>query len=65
MPEPTYTVQPGDTLWSIAARHLGAGDLWPRLWEANRASIEARQSWRYKGPDWIFPGTVLKVPGER
>lgn len=28
---PTITVQPGDTLWSLARVHLGRGSAWPRL----------------------------------
>jgi len=32
---PTITVQPGDTLWSLARAHLGRGSDWPRLAHAN------------------------------
>jgi nucleoid-associated protein YgaU len=32
---PTITVQPGDTLWSLARVHLGRGSDWPRLAHAN------------------------------
>jgi nucleoid-associated protein YgaU len=32
---PTITVQPGDTLWSLARAHLGRGSAWPRLGRAN------------------------------
>ena len=32
---PTITVQPGDTLWSLARAHLGHGSAWPRLAHAN------------------------------
>ncbi len=56
-------VHRGDTLWSIAARHLapGASDAeiaaaWPRWYAANRAVI---------GPDpqLILPGQRLRPPG--
>jgi resuscitation-promoting factor RpfA len=57
-----YVVHRGDTLWDIAARHLGpnatAVDIsraWPAWYEANRASI---------GPDpgVIRPGELLVPP---
>ena len=55
-------VRRGDTLWDIAARHLGprgeAADVaaaWPRWHAANRAVIGAR-------PDLILPGQVLRPP---
>ncbi len=58
------TVRRGDTLWSIAARHLGseAGDAeiaqeWPRWYAANRAVVGA-------DPDLIQPGTQLVPPSE-
>ncbi len=55
-------VRRGDTLWEIAARHLGAGSstaevarAWPRWYAANRAVIGA-------DPDLIRPGQRLRVP---
>jgi len=55
-------VRPGDTLWGIAARHLGPGAdeadvaaAWPRWHAANRAVIGQR-------PDLILPGQVLRLP---
>ncbi|MEO7448154.1 MAG: LysM peptidoglycan-binding domain-containing protein, partial [Humibacillus sp.] len=58
------TVRRGDTLWAIAARHLGAdaGDAeiareWPRWYAANRAVIGV-------DPDLIRPGTQLAPPRE-
>jgi hypothetical protein len=56
-------VRPGDTLWHIAARHLGPGSSaadvaaeWPRWHAANRDRI---------GPDphLIRPGLRLRAPG--
>jgi polar amino acid transport system substrate-binding protein len=49
-----YTVQPGDTLGSIATRRLGSGDQWTRIWDLNRERIP--------NPHLIFPGYVLVMP---
>lgn len=58
-------VKRGDTLWAIAARHLGPSTTaaqiaaeWPRWHAANRAVIGA-------DPDLILPGMILHPPGER
>lgn len=58
----TVTVRPGDSLWSIAARHLGPGAgnaqvdaAWRAWYAANRAVIGA-------DPDLILPGQVLQFP---
>lgn len=55
-------VQAGDTLWDIAARHLGPGasDLdialqWPRWHEANRELIG-------QNPNVLLPGQILHPP---
>lgn len=55
-------VRRGDTLWAIAARHLGpaATDAdvareWPRWWQANRGVIGG-------DPDVLLPGQVLVEP---
>ena len=52
----TYTIQPGDTLWDIAALPRIYRDpyLWPLLYQANRTSIH--------DPDLIYPQQVLRVP---
>jgi len=51
----TYTVKPGDSLYSIAAETLGDGRRWPDLMKANKAVIGADGS-------KIRPGMVLTVP---
>jgi len=58
----TIVVQAGDTLWGLAARHLGpdADDaaiaaLWPRWYAANVSVIGP-------DPDVLQPGQVLVVP---
>lgn len=55
-------VRRGDTLWAIAARHLGPGatdadiaEQWPRWWQANRSRIG-------DDPDRLLPGQVLVAP---
>lgn len=55
-------VHRGDTLWSIAARHLGpqASDAeiaaaWPRWFDLNRSLVG-------DDPDLILPGQILRIP---
>jgi len=52
-----YTVQPGDSLWSIAAKPdvYGDGQQWPRIYAANQAEIGP-------DPDLIQPGQILLIP---
>jgi nucleoid-associated protein YgaU len=54
-PIKSYIVIPGDTLWKIAQRHLGSGDRWKEVYEANRATIG-------KNPNLIYPGQKLVIP---
>lgn len=49
-----HEVQAGETLWGIAVRHYGRGDLYHRIVTANPATIT--------NPNLITPGTVLRVP---
>jgi nucleoid-associated protein YgaU len=51
-PSITYTVAPGDTLWSIAASKLGDGNRWREI-----ATLNA-----LRRPDAITPGQTLKLP---
>lgn len=53
----TCTVQPGETLMQIAARHLGSRSRWRELFEANRDVID--------DPDSVEAGTVLKLPSPK
>jgi resuscitation-promoting factor RpfA len=63
MPVRRVVVQPGDSLWSIAAEILETSDpariarYWPRIHQLNRQLIGA-------DPNLIFPGQVLELPDE-
>lgn len=46
----TYTVRPGDTLWGIAAAHLGSGLRYPEIVALNGLESEI-----------IYPGQILKI----
>ena len=57
------TVRRGDSLWAVAARHLGADATdsqvareWPRWYAANRSVIG-------DDPDLLVPGQQLRPPG--
>lgn len=52
-PAQRYTVQPGDTLWSIATAHF-AGDPREGVWELERRNQLASAT--------IVPGQVLALP---
>ena len=63
----TYTVAKGDTLWGIAKKKLGKGSEYTKIYDANADTIEAAaKSHGKKSSDhghWIYPGTVLNIPG--
>ena len=46
-------IQPGDSLWKLARRHLGSGSRWNELLASNPAISD---------PNHIQPGTLLVVP---
>jgi nucleoid-associated protein YgaU len=50
-----HTVQRGETLWSIASDHLGAGDKYPEIAELNTEVLGDR-------PGFLKPGWVLNLP---
>ena len=51
---PVHVVQPGETLWQIAAALSGNPHRWPELYRANRDQI--------KDPSLLYPGQRLAIP---
>lgn len=49
----SYTVRPGDSLWSIAQHFYGSGWDWRRIWDANP---------QITNPNLIDVGQVLTIP---
>lgn len=56
-----YTVQPGDTLYDIAAAHLGDGARYPEIIDASRA-IDQGSGVYLSDPDVIDVGWTLAIP---
>ena len=52
--EQEYTVLAGDSLSRIAKKLWGDANAWPRIFDANRETLD--------DPDRIFPGQVLRIP---
>lgn len=65
--ESTYTVVKGDNLWDIAKIKLGDGLRMGEIYQLNRDTIEAEAKRHGLASSsngrWIYPGTVLKLPG--
>ena len=59
---PTYVVQPRDTLWGIAERHLGNPLRWSEIAELNGGRAEG--SAQFGDPHWIYPGWTLLLPAD-
>jgi LysM repeat protein/DNA-binding SARP family transcriptional activator len=57
----TYTVRPGDTLWSIAERELGAPLRWREIAALNMGRPQADGT-SLQDDHWILPGWVLLLP---
>ncbi|MBN9327009.1 MAG: LysM peptidoglycan-binding domain-containing protein, partial [Cellulomonas sp.] len=58
---PSVVVTPGDTLWSIAAEHLGDGRRYPEIATLNAGITQADGS-HLVDPDVVRPGWVLRLP---
>jgi nucleoid-associated protein YgaU len=52
------TVRPGDSLWSLAQKHLGSGNRWQELYQLNHRLLGSN-------PDRIYPGQHLMLPVNR
>lgn len=52
--DPIHVVQPGETLWQIAALLSGNPHRWPEIYRANRDQI--------KDPSTLYPGQKLSIP---
>lgn len=63
----SYTVVSGDTLSGIAAKKMGGAGKWTSLYDANAGTIEAAANAHGRSSSdhghWIWPGTVLTIPG--
>ena len=61
-PEPaTVTVMRGDSLWRLAARHLGSGARWQEIFDLNRGTPQA-DGRSLSNPNFIQIGWVLELP---
>ncbi len=49
-----HTVEKGESLWKIAAAHLGDGSRYMEIFEANKPMLS--------DPDKIYPGQMLRIP---
>ncbi len=54
VPDGSYTVKSGDTLWAIAETAYGDGSKYMNIFDANRNLLE--------DPDRIYPGQQLLIP---
>ncbi|MYT30932.1 MULTISPECIES: BTAD domain-containing putative transcriptional regulator [unclassified Streptomyces] len=56
-----YTVVEGDTLWDIAAEHLGDALKWPRIYALNKDRVQSDGA-RLHDPDRLQAGWRLTIP---
>ncbi len=47
-----HSVQRGETLWEISARHYGNAYAWPRIWAYNP---------QVQNPHWLYPGDQIRL----
>jgi nucleoid-associated protein YgaU len=58
-----YVVQPGDTLWALAARYLGNPLRYQELFALNRG-ISQIDGFTLVDPNLIYPGMKLLLPAD-
>ncbi len=58
-----YTVQPGDTLWDLAARYLGSPLRYSELFALNEGISQA-DGHTLVNPNLIYPGMKLQFPAD-
>ena len=58
----TVRVHRGDTLWAIAEKHLGSGERWPEIADANEGT-DMGAGTVFRSADLIQPGWELRLPG--
>ncbi|GAA1215367.1 hypothetical protein GCM10009665_01490 [Kitasatospora nipponensis] len=58
----TCVVQPGDTLWDLADRHLDNPLRWREIYELNKLRHQSDGA-QFSDPDRITPGWTLLLPG--
>ncbi len=56
-----HQVVPGDTLWDIAEDYLGAGELYPEIFDASAATVQP-DGRHLTDPNLIYPGWQVTVP---
>lgn len=61
VPTVAYIVEPGDTLWDIAAEQLGDGSLYPEIVDLN-VGVRQPDGTELSDPDLIRPGWRLAMP---
>ncbi|MGP5291674.1 LysM peptidoglycan-binding domain-containing protein [Brachybacterium tyrofermentans] len=58
------TVQPGDSAWDLAEKHLGDGLQWQKIITANDGRVQSDGSTIHIGNDlWLETGWELVIPG--
>jgi hypothetical protein len=61
-PVKTHTVVKGDCLWAIAKKYYNDGSRYPEIYNANKATIDARNKGTGNPKYTIYPGQVFTLP---